>query len=77
MTDFQNRWAAVAEHEAYGHKPPELQPGTYEPWCVIDVTEDDPPIATCDMQAGAVMVAEALNLMEFMAWITASGVENT
>lgn len=69
---FQNRWAAVPEHEAYGRPKPELPEGQYESWCVIDVGEDDPPIATCDMKAGAIMVAEALNLMEFMAWVTES-----
>jgi hypothetical protein len=67
--DFTNVWAAVVEHEAYGRPAPVLEEGTFEPWCVIELAEDDPPICTCDMKEQAVKVAEALNLAEFHYWL--------
>ena len=72
--EFANKWAAVAEHEAHGRPAPVLEEGQYEPWCVIDLTEDDPPVCTCDMEAQAVMIAKALNLAEFHYWLFAGSV---
>jgi hypothetical protein len=73
--DFTNKWAAVPQHEGNGWDKPKLADNGHEPWCVIDLTEDDPPIATCDYQPQAVKVAEALNLAEFHYWLFAESTE--
>lgn len=75
--EFKNRWAAMPLHEGIGQDKPKLADNGHEPWCVIDVWEDDPPIAICDYQPQAVMVAEGLNMMEFMSWLSYHGIIDT
>lgn len=57
-------WDAMLEWRAYGHAGPPPENEDFGRWAIVEVMEDDPPIAVVDTEADARLIAAAPDMLE-------------